>query len=92
VKSFPSFIWFCIEDRAKRNNEFELSTFHFVSYFDLTDFFINMWKVVVNQFSRVGANERCSFFGNVSLGKDISLVDLRKLYHVVLLSLLAVQI
>lgn len=43
-------------------------------------------KVVVNQFSRVGANERCSFFGNVSLGKDISLTDLRKLYHVVVLA------
>lgn len=43
-------------------------------------------KVVVNQFSRVGANERCSFFGNVSLAKDISLTDLRKLYHVVVLA------
>lgn len=47
---------------------------------------IFLLKVVVNQFSRVGANERCSFFGNVSLGKDISLVDLRKLYHVVVLA------
>ncbi|KAH9300849.1 hypothetical protein KI387_012432 [Taxus chinensis] len=43
-------------------------------------------KVVINQFSRVGTNERCSFFGNVFLGKDISLSELRKLYHVVVLA------
>ncbi|GLJ30202.1 hypothetical protein SUGI_0597560 [Cryptomeria japonica] len=43
-------------------------------------------KVVINQFSRVGTNERCSYFGNVCLGKDISLSELQKLYHVVVLA------
>lgn len=38
-------------------------------------------KIVVNQFSRVAANGRCSFFGNVTLGRDISLSELRKTYH-----------
>ncbi|KAJ7537246.1 hypothetical protein O6H91_12G104900 [Diphasiastrum complanatum] len=40
-------------------------------------------KVVVNQFSRVAASDRFSLIGNVSLGKDVSVEDLRKLYHVV---------
>ncbi|GJV16635.1 NADPH:adrenodoxin oxidoreductase, mitochondrial isoform X1 [Tanacetum coccineum] len=40
-------------------------------------------KIVINQFSRVAHNERCSFFGNVSLGSSISLSELRQIYHVV---------
>ncbi|CAM8994768.1 unnamed protein product [Rhodiola kirilowii] len=43
-------------------------------------------KVVVNQFSRVAINERCSFFGNLCLGTSISLHELREMYHVVVLS------
>ncbi|KAK9150128.1 hypothetical protein Syun_008437 [Stephania yunnanensis] len=43
-------------------------------------------KIVVNQFSRVASNERCSFFGNVRVGTSISLSELRQLYHVVLLA------
>ncbi|KAF8400835.1 hypothetical protein HHK36_014137 [Tetracentron sinense] len=43
-------------------------------------------KIVVNQFSRVALNERCSFFGNVSLGTSISLAELRDMYHVVVLA------
>lgn len=43
-------------------------------------------KIVVNQFSRVAANGRCSFFGNVTLGRDISLSELRKTYHAVVLA------
>lgn len=39
---------------------------------------------MVNQFSRVAGNERCSFFGNVSLGSHgVSLSELRQLYDVV---------
>lgn len=43
----------------------------------------NLQQIVVNQFSRVAQHERCSFFGNVTLGSSISLAELRKLYHVV---------
>ncbi|GJM90866.1 hypothetical protein PR202_ga07187 [Eleusine coracana subsp. coracana] len=43
-------------------------------------------KIVVNQFSRVAANGRCSFIGNVTLGRDISLSELRDTYHVVVLA------
>ncbi|KAL5714254.1 adrenodoxin-NADP(+) reductase [Ranunculus cassubicifolius] len=43
-------------------------------------------KIVVNQFSRVALNERCSFFGNVSLGSSVSLSELREMYHVVVLA------
>ncbi|KAG0610595.1 hypothetical protein M758_7G077800 [Ceratodon purpureus] len=43
-------------------------------------------KVVINQFSRVAVSDRCSYFGNVKLGTDISLEELRKLYDVVVLA------
>ncbi|KAL5976853.1 hypothetical protein ACLOJK_021188 [Asimina triloba] len=43
-------------------------------------------KIVINQFSRVASNVRCSFFGNVSLGTSISLADLREIYDVVVLA------
>ncbi|PNT71618.1 NADPH:adrenodoxin oxidoreductase, mitochondrial isoform X2 [Brachypodium distachyon] len=43
-------------------------------------------KIVVNQFSRVAANARCSFFGNVTLGSDVSLAELRGTYDVVVLA------
>ncbi|CAK9138334.1 unnamed protein product [Ilex paraguariensis] len=43
-------------------------------------------KIVTNQFSRVALNERCSFFGNVSLGSSVSLSELREIYNVVVLA------
>ncbi|KAE8775663.1 adrenodoxin oxidoreductase, mitochondrial [Hordeum vulgare] len=43
-------------------------------------------KIVVNQFSRVAVNPRYSFFGNVTLGSDVSLPELRKTYDVVVLA------
>ncbi|CAK9138333.1 unnamed protein product [Ilex paraguariensis] len=46
----------------------------------------NLLEVVTNQFSRVALNERCSFFGNVSLGSSVSLSELREIYNVVVLA------
>ncbi|MCL7050741.1 hypothetical protein MKW94_011860 [Papaver nudicaule] len=43
-------------------------------------------KIVINQFSRVGLDERCSFFGNVNLGTSVSLSELREMYNVVVLA------
>ncbi|GAB4833537.1 hypothetical protein Ancab_031780 [Ancistrocladus abbreviatus] len=43
-------------------------------------------KVVVNQFSHIAQNDRCMFFGNVTLGSSVSLKELRDLYHVVVLA------
>lgn len=43
-------------------------------------------KIVINQFSRVARNDRCSFFGNVTLGSSISLSELRQIYNVVVLA------
>ncbi|CAL5444419.1 unnamed protein product [Camellia sinensis] len=43
-------------------------------------------KIVTHKFSRVAQNERCSFFGNVSLGSSVSLSELREMYHVVMLA------
>lgn len=40
-------------------------------------------QIVINQFSRVALNERCSFFGNVLLGSDVNLSELREIYDVV---------
>ncbi|CAH9097772.1 unnamed protein product [Cuscuta europaea] len=42
-------------------------------------------KNVINQFSWILQDGRCSFFGNVSLGSLISLSELRDLYDVVVL-------
>ncbi|CAL5339259.1 unnamed protein product [Camellia sinensis] len=46
----------------------------------------NLQQIVTNQFSRVTQNERCSFFGNVSLAFSVSLSELREMYHVVVLA------
>ncbi|KAK6152066.1 hypothetical protein DH2020_014701 [Rehmannia glutinosa] len=43
-------------------------------------------KIVTNQFSRVAQNDRCSFFGNVSLGSSITLSELREMYNAVILA------
>ncbi|KAF3564650.1 hypothetical protein DY000_02016028 [Brassica cretica] len=43
-------------------------------------------KIAINQFSRVAQHERCAFYGNVKLGSDLSLSELRDLYHVVVLA------
>ncbi|XVF88577.1 hypothetical protein PTKIN_Ptkin19aG0061900 [Pterospermum kingtungense] len=43
-------------------------------------------KNVINQFSRVAQNGRCSFLGNVTLGFSVSLGELRELFHVVVLA------
>lgn len=43
----------------------------------------NLQQIVINQFSRAALNDRCSFFGNVSVGTNVSLSELREIYHVV---------
>lgn len=43
-------------------------------------------KIVCNQFSKIASSPRFSFFGNVHVGKDIALQDLRNLYDVVVLA------
>ncbi|KAF3333166.1 NADPH:adrenodoxin oxidoreductase [Carex littledalei] len=43
-------------------------------------------KIVVNQFSLVASHDRCSFFGNVSLGSSVSLSELRQTYDAVVLA------
>ncbi|KAJ6799356.1 NADPH:adrenodoxin oxidoreductase, mitochondrial isoform X1 [Iris pallida] len=43
-------------------------------------------QIVINQFSRVATSERCSFFGNVTLGSAVSLSELRRIYDVVVLA------
>lgn len=42
-------------------------------------------KNVINTFSKTAQNPNFQFFGNLSLGKDISLKELRELYDVVIL-------
>ncbi|KAG0503464.1 hypothetical protein HPP92_003536 [Vanilla planifolia] len=43
-------------------------------------------KIVVNQFSRVAKSQRCSFFGNITLGSAVTLSELREIYDVVVLA------
>uniref|UniRef100_A0A1A9X3I9 NADPH:adrenodoxin oxidoreductase, mitochondrial n=1 Tax=Glossina brevipalpis TaxID=37001 RepID=A0A1A9X3I9_9MUSC len=43
-------------------------------------------KNVINTFSKTAASPRFQFYGNVCLGKDVTLQQLRDCYHVVLLT------
>jgi len=42
-------------------------------------------KNVINTFTKTAQNPRVRFVGNVTLGKDVSLLELQKLYHAVIL-------
>lgn len=43
-------------------------------------------KNVINTFNKTASNSNFNFYGNISLGKDVTLEELRKLYNVVVLS------
>ncbi|CAL8471382.1 g10924 [Coccomyxa elongata] len=43
-------------------------------------------KNVINQFTRIGQDERVQFLGNVNVGQDIQLRDLRQYYSAVILA------
>ncbi|XP_055532019.1 NADPH:adrenodoxin oxidoreductase, mitochondrial [Wyeomyia smithii] len=43
-------------------------------------------KNVINTFTKTAENSRVRFLGNLTLGKDFSIEDLRRLYHAVLLT------
>lgn len=43
-------------------------------------------KNVINTFNKTAENANFNFFGNITLGKDVTLDELRNLYDVVLLS------
>lgn len=43
-------------------------------------------KAITRQFDRILGNSRVRFFGNVNVGVDISLTDLRSAYHLVVLA------
>lgn len=44
---------------------------------------------VINTFTQTAHSDRCSYYGNVTVGKDVTVEELQKAYHaVVLVSLL----
>ncbi|KAF5909074.1 NADPH:adrenodoxin oxidoreductase, mitochondrial, partial [Clarias magur] len=43
-------------------------------------------KNVINTFTQTAQHERCSFYGNVNIGTDVSVEELKKAYHAVVLS------
>ncbi|XP_069563585.1 NADPH:adrenodoxin oxidoreductase, mitochondrial [Brachyistius frenatus] len=43
-------------------------------------------KNVINTFTQTAKNSRCSFYGNVNVGKDVSVSELQQSYHAVVLS------
>ncbi|XP_020774889.1 NADPH:adrenodoxin oxidoreductase, mitochondrial isoform X2 [Boleophthalmus pectinirostris] len=43
-------------------------------------------KNVINTFTQTAKQSRCAFYGNVNVGKDISMEELRQAYHAVVLS------
>ncbi|XP_029312999.1 NADPH:adrenodoxin oxidoreductase, mitochondrial isoform X2 [Cottoperca gobio] len=42
-------------------------------------------KNVINTFTQTAKHSRCSFFGNVNVGKDVSVAELQEAYHAVVL-------
>ncbi|KAM3859900.1 NADPH:adrenodoxin oxidoreductase, mitochondrial [Diretmus argenteus] len=43
-------------------------------------------KNVINTFTQTAQHARCGFYGNVNVGKDVSVEELQKAYHAVVLS------
>ncbi|XP_019939131.2 NADPH:adrenodoxin oxidoreductase, mitochondrial [Paralichthys olivaceus] len=43
-------------------------------------------KNVINTFTQTANHSRCSFYGNVNVGKDVSVKELQEAYHAVVLS------
>lgn len=43
-------------------------------------------KNVINTFTQTARHSRCSFYGNVNVGKDVSVEELQQAYHAVVLS------
>ncbi|XP_048467090.1 NADPH:adrenodoxin oxidoreductase, mitochondrial [Rhincodon typus] len=43
-------------------------------------------KNVINTFSQTAHHNRCSFYGNVTVGKDISIEELKQAYHALILT------
>ncbi|XP_028424127.1 NADPH:adrenodoxin oxidoreductase, mitochondrial isoform X2 [Perca flavescens] len=43
-------------------------------------------KNVINTFTQTAKHPRCSFYGNVNVGKDVSVKELQQAYHAVVLS------
>nr|XP_056723322.1 NADPH:adrenodoxin oxidoreductase, mitochondrial [Euleptes europaea] len=43
-------------------------------------------KNVINTFTQTARSDRCSYYGNVTVGKDITVKELQKAYHAVILS------
>ncbi|CAJ0956160.1 unnamed protein product [Ranitomeya imitator] len=41
---------------------------------------------VINTFTQTARSERCSFFGNVTVGRDVTVEELQEAYHAVVLS------
>lgn len=48
-------------------------------------FLILMFQNVINTFTQTAQHERCSFYGNVNVGKDVTIEELRQAYHAVVL-------
>uniref|UniRef100_A0A3Q3BQ16 NADPH:adrenodoxin oxidoreductase, mitochondrial n=1 Tax=Haplochromis burtoni TaxID=8153 RepID=A0A3Q3BQ16_HAPBU len=43
-------------------------------------------KNVINTFTQTAKHSRCSFYGNVNVGKNVSITELQQAYHAVVLS------
>ncbi|KAJ1129979.1 hypothetical protein NDU88_008338 [Pleurodeles waltl] len=43
-------------------------------------------KNVINSFTQTAQSERCTFFGNVVIGRDVTVEELKEAYHAVVLS------
>lgn len=40
---------------------------------------------MINAFTQTARSERCAYYGNVTVGKDVTVAELRQAYHAVVL-------
>lgn len=43
------------------------------------------WQNVINTFTQTAHSGRCAFWGNVEVGRDVTVPELREAYHAVVL-------
>lgn len=43
------------------------------------------WQNVINTFTQTARSDRCAFYGNVEVGRDVTVQELRDAYHAVVL-------
>lgn len=89
----PNKLFFCWINHFKSENVCVLALFFIISHcykcvllkWCMFLFLILIFQNVINTFTQTAQHERCSFHGNMNVGKDVTIEELRQAYHAVVL-------